>query len=255
MMAGISHNAYLKVKRANEHIDTLLQRSSPLPNDLYEITNGPARSVVILINPDRFEFAYRPKELISEYFSPIIGDAVNNLREAMDLWINAVDRARSGRGNLHFPFAAEWKDLEAAKTYEPIRKSFPELADFIVKDIKPCRDTNLNLWAATSLCNFNKHNDFLPNVSVVRVQGISAFVGTNTIQDCSVRGNANRKIVMIAAGQPIIANNNHLRVTVDITFPKGAVFEDQPVIPTLTQMSQVVSETLGALDAFVATYV
>lgn len=256
-MAEISKGARLKVKRANEHIETLIQKSTPLSGDLYEITNGPARSIAILAKPDCFQLTYRPKQSITDFFSPIIGDAVNNLREAMDLWINAVDRARSGRGNLHFPFSAEWKDLKAARTYGPVEKAFPELADFIFQDIKPCKDTNLELWAATSLCNHNKHNDFVPIVSLANLRDLNIDIGAGGIgggmEGVNIRADANNTLHIAEAHLPIFVKND-FRASIEITFPKGAVFENQPVIPTLAHMSQVISQTLDALDIFARPY-
>ncbi|TAM58552.1 hypothetical protein EPN52_10765 [bacterium] len=247
-------SARLKVKRANSHIDTLIRESAPLSKDLYEIVNGPGRSLVVLANPDCFRLTYRPKQPISEYFQPIIGDAVNNVREAMDLWLNgALNALGKGRKLLHFPFAAEWKDLRTSSNYPPVEKAFPDLARFILTDIKPCRDTNLHLWAATSLCNLNKHNDFIPTVNVVSINNINVSTTGVTMQDCAVGGDANRPIGIIQSANPITIENN-FSVSVEITFPKDAVFEYQPVIPTLQNMSQVVLKTLDALDAFITPY-
>lgn len=250
VMTAISRAARLKIKRANSHIDTLVRESSVLSKDLYEITNGLARSLAPLAKPDGFNLAYRPKEPITDHFGPIIGDAINNLRESLDYWINAALAATGPRMKAHFPFSKEWKDLEASPNYPLIKKSFPDLADHILKHVKPCRDTNLHLWGAASLCNDNKHNDFVPTVSLVRVENINARVGTSTVQNFEVGGDANRPISIIRSPLPITIEQD-FSVAVDITFPKGAIFENQPVIPTLLHMSQVVAQTLDALDRFI----
>ena len=83
-MLAMSKSARLKIKRANSHINTIARDFSPLSRDLYEITNGPGRSHIIMLEPDGFYLTYRPKQLITDHFGPIIGDCVNNLREAMD---------------------------------------------------------------------------------------------------------------------------------------------------------------------------
>ena len=252
-MTTIMKGPRLKVKRANSHIDAIIRDSSPLAKGLYEITNGPARSVAILAQPDCFQLAYRPKQPVVDHFSPIVGDAVNNLREALDYWINGALKAIGKPMKAYFPFSEEWKNLESSPNYPAIQKAFPDAAEFILKDIKPCRNTNLHLWASASLCNFNKHNDFVPAISVVNIENINARVGTNTIADCAVGGDANRPIRIIRADTPITIDDN-FRTSVEINFPEGAIFEHQPVIPTLTQMSQVISETLDALERFIRPY-
>ena len=243
----------LKVKRADSLIEEIIRDSSPLSKNLYKITNGPERSVAILAKPDRFSLTYRPKEPITEHFGSIMGDAVNNLRESLDYWMNAAARVVGPPKKLHFPFSEEWKYLEVSSNYIAVQKAFPDAAKFILENIEPCRDTNLYLWAATSLCNFNHHNDFLPTVTIVNVDNINARVGTNTVKNCAVGGNANRPIGIIRSNTPIAIENN-FSTSVGINFPKGAIFENQPVIPTLTQMSQVVSETLDALEVFIRPY-
>ncbi len=243
-VAAILKGPRLKVKRANSHIDSIIRDSVPLARELYEIVNEPEFSIAVLAQPDRFQLAYRPKEPVTDHFSPIIGDAVNNLREALDYWINAALKAVGQPRKAHFPFSEEWENLETSPNYSTIQKAFPDAAKFILKEIKPCRDTNLYLWASTSLCNFNKHNDFVPTISVVNIDNINARIGTNIIQNCGVGGDANRPIVMISSDSPITIDND-FSTSVEITFPDGAIFENRPVVPTITQMSKVVSETLN----------
>jgi hypothetical protein len=252
-MSASFHKARLKVRRANDHIKVITEQSAKLPAHLYEIVNGPARSFVVLATPNCHSLVYRPREPVSEHFEPIIGDAVNNLREAMDLWINAVHRIRTGKDNLYFPFAEEWKNLAASKNFGPVHKAFPELADFILNEVKPCKDTNLLLWAATDTSCFNKHKGFLPSVNIARAT-FSAMVGNSMFQDCSAGGNADGQVGIIRAPVPITLTSGAVGVSVGVTFGVGTVFEKRAVIPTLMQMSQTVSDTLDALDRFVTPF-
>lgn len=243
----------LKVERANSHIDAIVRDASPLSKDLYEVTNGPGRSLATLAKPDCFELACRPKKPITDHFSVIIGDAVNNLRESLDYWANAVVRVFDQPRKVYFPFSDKWEDLETSPNFRAIEKSFPDAAEFIRKQVKPCRDTNLHLWAATSLCNFNKHNDFVPIVTFAGVKNFNARFGRSTIKNCNMSGYADRAFSIILAREPITLDNN-FSTFVEITFPKGAIFEDQPVVPTLLEMSRIVSQTLDALEGFLRPY-
>ena len=69
----------LKVKRANSHIDEIIRDSAPLSKELYTIYNGPGYSVAPLAKPDCYRLIYWPKQSVTDHFSPVIGDAVNNL--------------------------------------------------------------------------------------------------------------------------------------------------------------------------------
>ncbi|MGE0234845.1 hypothetical protein [Methylocystis sp.] len=258
-MSIVSKSSRLKIKRANSHIDTLIKHSAPLSRDLYEIGVERARTHVLLANPDCFELTYRPKEPISQLFGCIIGDAVNNLRESLDYWITAAIIGATGATGVtgkqpNFPFHDKWEDFKATGRYRSVEKAFPDLADFIFTNVQPCRDMNLDLWAITSLCNDNKHNDFVPIVSIACVAGINATIGTNRMKDCAAGGNADKPIKLIMSNSPIAIENN-FSTTADIKFPKGAVFENQPVIPTLLHLSQVTTKTIDALDRFIEPYI
>ena len=115
----------LKVKRADSLIDTIIRDSAPLSKDLYEITCGPGRSIALLTNPDGFYLTYRPKEPITDHFAPVIGDAVNNLREAFDYWINAAARVVAPPRKLLFPFSEEWKNFKTSPIIRRYKRPSP----------------------------------------------------------------------------------------------------------------------------------
>ncbi|WP_201414838.1 hypothetical protein [Mesorhizobium sp. J8] len=252
-LSEVMKNPRLKVKRAESHINALMRDSSPLSRDLYEIRNGLHRSHVLLAQPDCFALTFTPKEPIKEHFGAIMGDAVNNLREALDYWMNNAVQCVGPAKKVHFPFAQERKDLETSPNYPAVHKAFPDAAKFIAKEIEPCRDTNLDLWAVTSLCNDNKHNDFLPTVTVMNIDNINLRAGGIVMRNCGAGWDANGPMTVIQSGVPISMQNN-FSTSVEIRFPQGAVFENQPVIPTLANMSKVVSQTLNALEKFITPY-
>ncbi|UVK57595.1 hypothetical protein DBIPINDM_008206 (plasmid) [Mesorhizobium sp. AR02] len=252
-LSNVMKGTRLKVKRANSHIDALIRDTAVLPRDLYEVTNGPHYSNFLLAKPDSFALAFRPKEPIPEHFGAIMGDAVNNLREALDYWINAAVRCVGPARKLHFPFVGTGENLVASRHYVAIEKAFPDAAKFIAKDIDPRRDANLPLWAVTGLSNDNKHNDFLPIVSIATVGVERASSMGVYISDGTFGGDSESPFVMIASKSPIAAQKD-LKVSAQIAFQKGTVFEYEPVIPTLANMSKVVSQTLDALEKFIAPY-
>jgi hypothetical protein len=74
----------LKVKRAHRHIDELQRMTDPLDHSLYEITVSKVRRSVLHLDATDYQLTYRPKEPIPETLALIVGDAVHNLRAALD---------------------------------------------------------------------------------------------------------------------------------------------------------------------------
>lgn len=249
-MSDISQNARLKIKRARRHIDEIARDSDPLSKDLYEVRVEANRSVAIMAKPDLYKLTYRPIQPIAEHFGAIIGDAINNMREALDYWANAAINTRRPGLKVHFPFAAEWKQLETSPNYPAIHKYFPELAVYIRDHIKPCRNTNLELWASTHLGNFNKHNDFVPTITMASINAINVKSGGAVVTNLNMTANAGYPINLVDSGHPISFDDN-FTTSVELVFPKGAVFADQHVVPTLESMLKAVSDTLDALTKFI----
>ena len=249
----VMESARLKVKAANRHIDQMVAHQAPLPEHLYTM-RVEHRTVAPLRVPDCDRVIYHPKEPISKYFGAAMGDAVNNLRESLDYWVRAAVKCVGPGKQLHFPFSKERNFLAESNSFKQLEKTFPDLAAFIANKIEPCRDTNLYLWAATSLCNDNKHSDFIPVVTVSKVVGDELKIGGATISNFSAGGNANIPygIVQVPFGR--WPKETKFTVSVELLFPKGAIFEYKPVGPTLRTMSEVVGKALDDLEGFISPY-
>jgi hypothetical protein len=57
-------------------------------------------------------------------------------------------------------------------------------------------------------------------------------------------------MIVINSDRPIAIDSN-FKVAVDVTFGKGTPFANEPVIPTLTKISQVASQTLDRFERFI----
>ena len=244
----------LKVRRANSHIDNIISASSALPKDLYKVAVSEGITHALLVKPDQFYLRYSPNVSVSEYFSAIIGDTVNNLRESLEYWINAAMAIKNVDG-CHFPASRKREGLEITSAYKSVNKNFPELANFIKTNVDPCGDTNKSLYAVVELNNENKHKGFIPAITVAEIRNINAKFGFNNVmQNCIVRGDADGQLNILRSFTPISIEDN-FETTVEVVFAKGAIFEDQPVVPTLLHLSQITSQTLDALDKFITPYV
>jgi hypothetical protein len=248
-------NARSKIQRANRHIDELSQRSSPLDRDLYEISNPGVKEHARVIDryPTVYRLKYQPKVDIAETFAGIINDAFNNIREAFDFAAVAIVDTWGTRpdGPLYFPFAPRERLVARAHSgFTAIEKAIPGFAERFLKDVRPENGPNEHLWDFYTLHKDGKHNDYIPVVSLALISNINISSGGMKMVDCSVGSNANCPAGIMQSGQPITINDN-FQTSVEVRFGQGNVFQNEPVIPTLTQISELARGTFDWLDALV----
>jgi hypothetical protein len=246
-------NPRSKIDRANRHINELRQRSAPLDRTLYELANPgqKERASIIHLYPTRYRVTFRPKQNISETFAGIIGDAFNNIREAFDYTAAAVVDTWGKRpeGPLYFPITKR-KDLVSHTGLSAIENAVPGFAELFLKEIRPENGPNEHLWDFYTLHRDGKHNDFVPVVTVADISPFNARTGNLNITNCAMGFDAARPSILVDSGTPITMQNN-FKTSVDVKFGKGTVFENEPVIPTLTQISQLASETIDWLASLI----
>ena len=206
---------------------------------------------MIDLHPTRYRVTFRPKEDIPGTFAGIIGDAFNNIREAFDYTAVAVVDTWGQRppGNLYFPITKR-KDLIAHTGFTAIEKAVPSFAKLFLKEIRPENGPNEHLWDFYTLHKDEKHNDFVPVVTVGEIRNINAIIGRIVMQNCGARFNAERPMGLFES-HVLITMENNFQTSVEIKFGKGTAFENDPVIPTLTQISQLASETIDWLASLI----
>jgi hypothetical protein len=147
---------------------------------------------------------------------------------------------------IYFP-AAPRKDLPAHFSLAPIEQALPGFKKLLLEEVRPENGPNEHLWSFTKLNNDDKHNDFIPVVTVIAINNVNAKIGGVTMQNCAISGDAARPIKIARAPTPITMQNN-FEAAVEVKFSKGTAFEDEPIVPTLFQISEIVSETLNAIE-------
>jgi hypothetical protein len=218
---SILKNPRLKIQRANRHIDELRQRSSPLDRELYEIVimGHPKKGPTVIHNyTTTVQITFRPKESIPEIFAGIIGDAVGNIREAFDHAASAIVDTWGTRpkGPLYFPIT-ERKDLVSHTGFTAIEQAVPGFAELFLKEIRPENGPDERLWDFRTLNKDNKHNDFIPLVTVVGVNNINIVAGTNTFEDCGVSFDPTRPMVLFQADAPVTIGDD-FETSIDVLF-------------------------------------
>ncbi|NTF86623.1 hypothetical protein G6L46_05695 [Agrobacterium rhizogenes] len=252
-IADVMRKPRLKLTRANAHIAEIERDANPLSRELYELRIDFSRSKVILREPDTYFLRYKPLAPISEHFGTIMGDVVNNLREALEYWMNMALRTIGPIRKTHFPFAKSAAELGNSKAFREIQTWFPDAANFIETVVRPTFDQKPNLWAVTSLSNYNKHNDLLPAVGVTTIENISLQTGGLTVQSCNVIGPADGELNLVKSLSPIHFGDGY-NTKVELKFAGETEFDGAEVIRQLVDMATEVASALDDLEGFISPY-
>jgi hypothetical protein len=235
----------LKVKRADQHIDELKSIILAfLKTDFYRlhIEKDPKNGNNVL----KFETT---KEMPCEV-PLIIGDAIHNLRAALDLMACEIVVMAGDTPDrwTKFPFRDTREELVGAIKGGKIKAAPQTIIDLIVDTIKPYKGGNDPLCDLDDLDIVDKHKLLIPTTSVVGLTGVSA-------ED---EGHNSFEFQYIAVGQGkkqnIVSTPYNLNITkqgqpaFDVRFDKGQIFEGQPVIPTLHKLSQLVSGIVQTIE-------
>lgn len=243
----------LKVKRANSHIDELRLRTNPLSSDWYTLSVNKVRAHAIEAQPSRFELTYRPKEPIPELLAIIVGDAIHNLRSALDHLAGGIIRTLCDPPKdlrPHFPMHPNWEHLKTDRSLAAIEQALPGSKKTLLEEIRPANGVNERLWGFNDLSNLDKHNLIIPSIAVTQIIG-SFRTGTSTFTNCGGGSDATKPSVLISSNAPIIVDKD-FQTTVDVRFGEGKhPFKNEAVISTLFQIRDIVSETLNAFERLI----
>lgn len=235
----------LKIKRANQHIDEL-QRifTAFLKTDFYKLyveVDAKANLNVVKFEPT----GDLPCEV-----PLIIGDAVHNLRAALDLMaceIVVLSGDTPDKWTL-FPFQSDRNQLIATINGGKIKAAASAIIDLIIDTIKPYKGGNDPLCALNDLDIVDKHRLLIP------ITHVTALVGVDMADE---RGNTfTNTTLMVGKGGQLkpVASNSTFKITkqgkaaIGVFFDKGQVFEGKPVIETLHQLSQLVSGVVQTIE-------
>lgn len=242
---SVFKSAKLKVQWADQHITKLnavLDRF--LASDFYSFS--------LQDDPEAgHQFAQVSAEPIWADIPLILGDAIHSLRSSLDHVATAIigfdDR------NAYFPFHGEVTQFVTCAKVAAIEKASPGLGRYIVDEIRPYTAGNYPLWALNKLDVIDKHKLIIPalGLTTVTIPCLYDEVSRNRFENttCHVRAGEAFRPLGYAAGK--LQLEGKVKASFAVTFPQGGVFENQPIIPTLMQLHQIVSETIESIERFV----
>lgn len=242
----------LKIERADHHIQDLnAYIVSILKDHLYtlSIEDHPQTGIPGLV----CRLCDTPAEI-----ALFIGDIAHNMRSALDILYCDILRheGRTVGRNSKWPFRERREELIAGfNGREEQDRPSDGIIKLIVDSIQTYRGGNGDaLYALNDLNIEDKHMLLTPMISVSRIWDVqyihrnghpgrsefSAGGGTNAPTNIQFRSDSSIGVREIT---------NHGKATFDVFFGKGA-FHGQPLVPTLRELSQLVSATVETVENF-----
>ena len=234
----------LKIERSKCHISEFQETAQRFLGDR-------PYKLVAKSDAEGTKLVIRVKKTIPLELSAIIGDAVHNLRSALDLLAcDLVRRAGKSVDRVYFPFANNADDLGRVIKKRKLDRAGPKVVS-LIKNLKPYKGGNGLLRAIHDLDIADKHKLLVPIATLGGLADASMSFGDTTVirlKNVSFGPLENDvEIVHFPAAQHIeIAKETTLAIT--ISFGNAEPFvENKPVFGTLHQMADLVQ---GIIETF-----
>lgn len=236
----------LKVKRANQHITDLNKEI------LTYIRRKPYVMVVDAQTvPGQVSLRVKQRIKLPEHWPLVIGDAIHNLRSALDILACDVMRFHQrGVASVHFPFAKSPEELEATIRHRTLHRASPAVVD-LFRELQPYPGGNDLLLAIHDFDVRDKHKLINPVTNIGIVSGVQVLWPNGTPMltmapgsQIIVGGDKNHGIVAGPIGTKF---NGDRKVHPEIRFGDGPL-KQYSVVPTLYQLSQLVEEVISRFE-------
>jgi len=228
----------LKIERAKQHINDLRSRILAFADsDFYTL------SIDKDTKTGNYGLKIEVRRSLPNDFALIIGDAAHNLKSALDVLGNEVVFLRLGRYDKHtrFPIRDTRNDLVIAVKGALISQASKEVANFIVDVVKAYKGGNDALWALHDLNILDKHRLLLPVMQVTSIVDFCAEDDRgNKCINATLVVTRNRTVTVFESLGNIRITNKGKTIPL-VPFDKGLPMEGQAVVPSLIQLTELVS--------------
>ncbi|MBA16596.1 MAG: hypothetical protein CMN73_09610 [Sphingomonas sp.] len=142
------------------------------------------------------------------------------------------------------------ENLIADASLAAIEQALPGAKEVFLNDIRPEGGADEKLWLFNDLSNLDKHNLIIPALTFLEVGVIRFNSGGGSIS-LTVHSDASKPQTLIRLPEEVPIQNN-FKAAVEIKFAEGDhPFEDEPVIPTLTQIAGIVTHTINKFEGLI----
>lgn len=243
----------LKVNRAKRHISEI---NSEIRGFL---ERDPDVSVVESYrDAGQYTCTYSFNDAVPDEWTTIIGDAIHNLRSALDhLAVDLVRLNNKSTKRVYFPFCDGRDSLECMIKNRHINRAAPDVVD-IIRSLKPYHGGDEALRALHDLDIADKHApliDIRRRVHEIYVEIMERAVITGSCTNAMVQSVAKRTTGVesssIALAAPV-SKDGHIdkkfSISAEVVLNKGC-FIDKPLVPTLHQLAELVDGITQTFEA------
>ena len=193
---------------------------------------------------------YGPAEALPQEISLVLGDAVHNLKTALDLaWVETITALIPTILDSHtrFPFRDTKDDLINALQGRKIHESNPRLFNLVIDDVQPYYGGNNAIWSLHALDIRDKHKLLIPVLDWTSRSGLQVEDNRGTIHDLtSVRTRGHAIVDRFPAGSKI---KNEGKTFFEVQFEAGLPLQGAPVLYTMQQLAQIVHSIVIVLES------
>jgi hypothetical protein len=246
--------ARLKLRRARRHIDELTEqlRAYISRSPFYlELADAPS-----YLNGKKW--VLHVVESVPSDFSAIIGDAIHNLRSALDLMACELVRANNqSDSGVYFPFAESATELEGMIARRHMDRASAQVVD-LIRSTAPFKGGNAALRAIHDLDIIDKHQSLIPVFDMVGTPEVPGMPPSSVVFTMGP----------IEGGMEVFASREHATLpagyrasgTFVFRFGSGALTEagleggplgGGEVIPTLVSLADLVDSLNEAFSLIV----
>jgi hypothetical protein len=222
MTEPLFSNSLMKLRRAEQFIAEL-----EVELNRYRQDDPFQASWAFDENPPKIRVDWKA---ITDFPGAIVGDAIHNMRTALDLMASELVRlSNQSDSNVYFPFGYSAEELEKEIKRKNFYKAGQDAVDLLWR-YAPHRGGNETLRALHDLDVRDKHK---------------ALVLMGSTMNLKVTGSYNIE-TLEADDPPIVEGDVHY------VFPEPEAFKGRPVIETLKELVQLVNSIIEAFASMVA---
>lgn len=237
-----------KVKRANERIESAQRRvGSFYETHPYEVFRD------IDLTGQRESLKVRLHAIPDDEISLDVAEATYHLRSALDLLVCALalTNGAANTSGTYFPFTGDENEFKSSQSQGKIKKLHPDAIQMIC-DLKPYRGGNDLLWGLGKLANIDKHIQLIA-IGNSRIGMQYNFVAHFQAGDVIRPPDTNwlpldKEITLLTypAGRQL---QGDVKIATDVAFGNIEVFEGEPLIAVMNQLSDLVGRIIGIFEA------
>lgn len=234
----------LKIRRASQHI-----------HDLNTAIQGFLKTDFCRIRLDEYSdgshgFALDCTQPIPDEWALITGDAIHNLHSALDLAACEIVRTagKEPDRSTKFPFFKKRSEVLGAINNGKIKAAGQDIIDLIVDTIKPYQGGNDALYGLHDMDILDKHLLIVPvlamtSVDIIEAEGAQGS-GMENVRIQAPQGN----VFNVIRTPDRLHIKKYGNPTFDVRFGKAQIFDNNSVISTLHQLSQLVTDVVQTIE-------